>query len=44
MGVGTIWLIVFEVVPAAELENRLDFTERLLAQKEPETLAKPRVT
>ena len=26
-----------------ELENRLDFTERLLAQKEPATLAKPRV-
>ena len=26
-----------------ELENRLDFTERLLARKEPETLAKPRV-
>ena len=28
----------------AELENRLDFTERLLAQKEPGTLAKPPVT
>ncbi len=26
-----------------ELENRLDFTERLLAQKDPATLAKPRV-
>ncbi len=25
----------------AELENRLDFTERLLARREPETLAKP---
>lgn len=25
----------------AELENRLDFTERLLAHREPETLAKP---
>lgn len=24
-----------------ELENRLDFTERLLAQREPEALAKP---
>jgi hypothetical protein len=28
----------------AELENRLDFTERLLAQKEPGTLAKPPVS